>query len=99
VAEPTELEPAEAAGYWLEVLRVAKALQRYYRPLKMNYEVLGNALPHLHTHLVPRYLDDPAPGRPFPFLGDERPCLPEELVQHDAAALRAMLAHPDSQPQ
>jgi hypothetical protein len=39
VAEPTELEAAEAAGYWLEVLRVAEALQRYYRPLKMNYEV------------------------------------------------------------
>ena len=45
----------------------------------MNYEVLGNALPHLHTHLVPRYLDDPAPGRPFPFLGVERPNLPEGL--------------------
>jgi diadenosine tetraphosphate (Ap4A) HIT family hydrolase len=60
VAEPTELEAPEAAGYWLEVLRVAEALQRYYHPLKMNYEVLGNALPHLHTHLVPRYLDDPA---------------------------------------
>jgi diadenosine tetraphosphate (Ap4A) HIT family hydrolase len=98
VAEPTELEAVEAAEYWLEVLRVAEALQRYYRPLKMNYEVLGNALPHLHTHLVPRYLDDPAPGRPFPFLGDERPDLPEELVQRDAAALRAMLAHSDSQP-
>jgi diadenosine tetraphosphate (Ap4A) HIT family hydrolase len=88
----------EAAGYWLEVLRVAEALQRHYRPLKMNYEVLGNALPHLHTHLVPRYLDDPAPGRPFPFLGVERPNLPEDLVQADAAALRAMLAHSDSQP-
>ena len=75
-----------------------QALQRYYRPLKMNYEVLGNALPHLHpsrTSLPGR----PSPGRPFPFLGDERPDLPEELVQRDAAALRAMLAHPDSQPQ
>jgi hypothetical protein len=34
-------------------------------------------------------LDDPAPGHPFLFLGDERPDLPEELVQYDAAALRA----------
>jgi hypothetical protein len=31
VAEPTELEAAEAAEYWLEVLRVAKALQRSFR--------------------------------------------------------------------
>jgi diadenosine tetraphosphate (Ap4A) HIT family hydrolase len=49
-------------------------------------------IPHLHTHLVPRYAEgDPAPGRPFPFLADERPHLPEEVVQHDAAALRALL--------
>ena len=34
--------------------------------MKMNYETLGNSLPHLHTHLVPRYTDDPRPGQPFP---------------------------------
>ncbi len=93
VVEPTDLESHEAAEYWLEVLRVARALQRYYQPLKMNYETLGNILPHLHTHLVPRYAeDDPAPGRPFPFLADERPNLPEEVVQREAAALRALLS-------
>jgi diadenosine tetraphosphate (Ap4A) HIT family hydrolase len=92
VVEPTDLEPHEAAGYWREVLRVARALQRYYQPLKMNYETLGNMVPHLHTHLVPRYAEgDPAPGRPFPFLADDRPNLPEEAVQRDAAALRALL--------
>ncbi len=92
VVEPTDLEPHEAAGYWREVLRVARTLQQYYQPLKMNYETLGNIVPHLHTHLVPRYAEgDPAPGRPFPFLADERPNLPEEAVQHDAKALRALL--------
>jgi hypothetical protein len=40
VVEPTELEAAEAAEYWLEVLRVAEALQRYYRPLKMRVSVM-----------------------------------------------------------
>jgi diadenosine tetraphosphate (Ap4A) HIT family hydrolase len=93
VVEPTDLEPHEAGGYWREVLRVARALQRYYQPLKMNYETLGNMVPHLHTHLLPRYAEgDPAPGRPFPFLADERHNLPEETVQHDAAALRALLS-------
>lgn len=93
VVEPTELDPDEATGYWLEVLRVAEALQRHYRPVKMNYETLGNMVPHLHTHLVPRYADgDPAPGRPFPFLvQDERPSLPEEALQRDAEALRSLL--------
>jgi diadenosine tetraphosphate (Ap4A) HIT family hydrolase len=33
----------------------------------MNYQLLGNLVPHLHVHLVPRYLDDPAPGKPLPF--------------------------------
>jgi diadenosine tetraphosphate (Ap4A) HIT family hydrolase len=93
VVEPTQLDADEAAGYWLEVLRVARALQQHYQPLKMNYETLGNTIPHLHTHLVPRYAeDDPAPGRPFPYLADERPNLPEEVVQRDAGALRAILS-------
>jgi diadenosine tetraphosphate (Ap4A) HIT family hydrolase len=93
VAEPTELEDSEAQGYWLEVLRVARALQRYYRPLKLNYEVLGNATPHLHTHLLPRYAEDPAPGRPFPLpvLTGGEPKLPEGQLERDVDALRALL--------
>ena len=62
VNEPTELDEAEAAGYWAEVLAVARALIAMYEPLKMNYETLGNSLPHLHTHLVPRYTADPRPA-------------------------------------
>ena len=69
VNEPTELDEAEAAGYWAEVLAVARALISVYQPLKMNYETLGNSLPHLHTHLVPRYTDDPRPGQPGPLHG------------------------------
>ncbi len=93
VAEPTDLEPEEASGYWLEVLDVARALQHNYRPLKMNYETLGNSLPHLHTHLVPRYLDDPAPGRPYPLLADvsSLPAIPEPQLREEAAALQAIL--------
>jgi len=62
VAEPTELDEEEAAGYWREVLRVGSALERHCQPVKLNYQLLGNVVPHLHTHLVPRYADDPAPG-------------------------------------
>ena len=45
VNEPTELDDAEAAGYWAGVLTVARALISVYHPLKMNYETLGNSLP------------------------------------------------------
>jgi hypothetical protein len=33
----------------------------------MNYQLLGNSVPHLHVHVVARYLDDPAPGKPLPW--------------------------------
>jgi diadenosine tetraphosphate (Ap4A) HIT family hydrolase len=91
VAEPTELDDAEASGYWLEVVRAASALQRHYRPVKMNYQTFGNAVPHLHTHLVPRFADDPAPGRPLPFPEGPRPAVPEAELRHAATALRSLL--------
>ena len=58
VAEPTELSAEEAAGFWSEVARVAGAIDEEYRPVKMNWLSLGNGVPHLHVHLVPRPLDD-----------------------------------------
>jgi diadenosine tetraphosphate (Ap4A) HIT family hydrolase len=94
VNEPTELSEAEAAGYWAEVLRAARALIGIYRPLKMNYETLGNSVPHLHTHLIPRYFDDPRPGQPFPLSAqqpDEQ--VPEDDLQAAANELRKVLGH------
>jgi diadenosine tetraphosphate (Ap4A) HIT family hydrolase len=44
---------------------VAVALAKAFKPDKMNYELLGNAMPHLHWHLVPRYTSDPMWGRPI----------------------------------
>jgi diadenosine tetraphosphate (Ap4A) HIT family hydrolase len=91
VAEPTELEPDEASAYWLEVMRVARALESHLQPVKMNYDLLGNSLPHLHTHLVPRYADDPRPGWPFPFPEGEPPSIEEEAFRRDVEALRGWL--------
>jgi diadenosine tetraphosphate (Ap4A) HIT family hydrolase len=91
VAEPTELTEDEAAAYWLEVVRVARALEQHFRPVKTNYETLGNSLPHLHTHLVLRYAADPRPGWPFPFPEEEPPPIEEETLRRDVEALRALL--------
>jgi diadenosine tetraphosphate (Ap4A) HIT family hydrolase len=92
VAEPTELDEAEAARFWLELLRVGRALERHLRPVKLNYQLLGNELPHLHAHVVPRYADDPRPGWPFPFPDDERPPIDPELYASDVGALRSLLS-------
>ena len=78
VVEPTQLTENEASAYWADVLDAGRAVERVFRPLKMNYETLGNSMPHLHTHVIPRYEQDPRPGRPFPFPDTEQPPIPEE---------------------
>lgn len=92
VAEPTELEPQEASTYWRELLRVGRALEQHLAPVKLNYQLLGNSLPHLHAHVIPRYADDPRPGWPFPFPDEERPPIDEALYRSDVGRLRALLA-------
>jgi diadenosine tetraphosphate (Ap4A) HIT family hydrolase len=67
VADFTSLNASEAAAYWRDVHAVARMIEQVYAPCHMNYQLLGNSVPHLHVHLVPRYIDDPAPGRPLPF--------------------------------
>jgi diadenosine tetraphosphate (Ap4A) HIT family hydrolase len=65
VADPTDLEPGDAADYWNDVLLVGRAIRAVFQPVKVNYLLLGNLVPHLHTHVVPRYRDDPAAGGPL----------------------------------
>jgi diadenosine tetraphosphate (Ap4A) HIT family hydrolase len=91
VAEPTELSADEASAYWLEVLRVGRALQAHLQPVKLNYDLLGNSLPHLHTHVIPRYAEDPRPGWPFPFPDEKQPPHEEAQFGFDVDALRALL--------
>ena len=89
VAEPTELAECEAAAYGREVLAVGRAIEAAFSPVKLNYDVLGNSVPHLHTHIVPRYADDPRPGWPFPFPHPDPPPMPAERLAERLAALRA----------
>jgi len=92
VNEPTELDETEASGYWAELLAVARALISVFMPLKMNYETLGNSLPHLHTHLVPRFEVDPRPGQPFPLNAQQPDAkIPEAQLRADAESLRKLL--------
>lgn len=91
VAEPTELTDEEAAVWWKELVAVGRALERHFEPVKLNYELLGNSVPHLHAHVLPRYADDPRPGWPFPWPDEDPPNFPEEDVRGDVEGLRALL--------
>ena len=92
IAEPTDLDPGQAAGYWQEVLAAGRALRDHFDPVKLNYLTLGNTVPHLHTHVLPRYRDDPAPGEPIAwqdiFSSDPAP---EAELHRQAADLRLLL--------
>jgi diadenosine tetraphosphate (Ap4A) HIT family hydrolase len=92
VAEPTDLESAGAVGYWQDVLDVGRAVRSRFNPIKLNYQTLGNGVPHLHTHVLPRYWDDPAPGGPIPWdaIFSAEP-MPEAELRRQADDLRRLL--------
>ena len=95
VAEPTELSPEESAGFWREVTAVAAAIERRYRPVKMNWLSVGNWVPHLHVHLVPRHVDDPYVGGPLEqdaFNHDNRIPLDDATLNAQALDLRDLIA-------
>jgi diadenosine tetraphosphate (Ap4A) HIT family hydrolase len=73
-------------------LRAGAAIEAHLQPVKLNYLTLGNSLPHLHTHIVPRYADDPFPGRPVPFELLDNGRQPEERIQADVLALRTAVS-------
>ena len=65
VAELHELPREERDAHLAEMADVAEAVFRAFGPRKLNYEALGNAVPHLHWWLVPRHADDPRPRAPI----------------------------------
>jgi diadenosine tetraphosphate (Ap4A) HIT family hydrolase len=97
VAEAFALSKEQSAAYWSDVNRVARAIDRVFRPMKINLLTLGNWLPHLHTHVVPRYLDDPAPGNPITWddMFFDEP-LPDPTLRDHAERLAAVLYGTDA---
>jgi diadenosine tetraphosphate (Ap4A) HIT family hydrolase len=63
--ELDELSEAEVAALMWDVRRVAGVLREIPNCVKLNYEVHGNTIPHLHVHLYPRYRVDPFERSPI----------------------------------
>ena len=58
VREMTDL-PAERRSHMMMVVwAVEEALRQVLNPDKINLASLGNQVPHLHWHIIPRYKDD-----------------------------------------
>lgn len=65
VTELFHLERESRQTVMEEVTLVAAALYNLFKPDKMNYELLGNMVPHMHWHVVPRFGSDRLWPRPI----------------------------------
>ena len=87
-----DLSPEEAAAYMRDLQRVSRAIVEVTGAVKMNVEIHGNTVPHLHAHLFPRYPGDRFEGKPIdPRAVTEAVYAPGELERF-RAELREALA-------
>jgi len=58
----TELDDEDLLAFMRNVRSVGDAIQKATGADRMNYAILGNAVPHVHCHIIPRFFDnDPNP--------------------------------------
>jgi diadenosine tetraphosphate (Ap4A) HIT family hydrolase len=58
VKEMTDLSTQEQQRFLSVVMASEKAVRKVMAPDKINLASLGNVVPHLHWHVIPRYADD-----------------------------------------
>ena len=75
--ELSQLGPTRAA-FLDEMSLLAAAIEACFKPQKLNYELLGNQVPHLHWHIFPRYVTDHDRRRPVWFALEEAEADPIE---------------------
>lgn len=77
IREMIDLDLRDRATLYREIDAVSEAMQRLFKPLKLNVAALGNVVPQLHVHVIARYENDAAWPKPVWGLG--------ERVAYDAA--------------
>jgi len=89
IKEMTDL-PAAAQQALMRVVFATEAAQReVVQPDKVNLASLGNVVPHLHWHVIPRFTDDP--HFPNPVWGARQRDTPHAAPSDLDARLRAAL--------
>jgi len=92
VTELFHLDRAVRSGLMEEVSRVAEALFTIFRPAKINYELLGNMVPHIHWHLVPRFASEQLWPRPIWSEAHSELFLPPEEYRQRIESIRQELS-------
>ena len=62
-----EMPREDLSNFMQDVQKASRALKAVSGAVKINFEIHGNTMPHLHVHLFPRYLDDPFPSAPIDY--------------------------------
>src|SRR4051812_22974114 len=57
------LDDETLCAMWRDAARVGGVLRNLVNAVRVNYAVLGNAVAHLHVHIIPRLETDPLPTR------------------------------------
>jgi diadenosine tetraphosphate (Ap4A) HIT family hydrolase len=60
-----ELNDNDLLNFMKDVNKVAAVLSKIFKADKINYGAYSDKLPHLHMHLVPKYVDGPDYGGTF----------------------------------
>ena len=60
-----QLDEVERSQFIEDIAAIASAIEAACKPAKLNYAILGNEVPHLHAHIIPRYPTDGYWGRPI----------------------------------
>ena len=60
-----QLAAEAATAFMADLLRVQQAVAKVLKPDHVNLELMGNVIPHLHWHIIPRYKSDPRWGAPI----------------------------------
>lgn len=91
VNELYELPEPELAKFMQDVAQAAKAIRTAMGAAKINYGAYSDKLPHLHVHLVPKYVDGPAWGTTFTMMPDPKVLLSVEEYAALSAKIRGAL--------
>jgi diadenosine tetraphosphate (Ap4A) HIT family hydrolase len=98
IREMTDLARADQQHCMCVVLAVEQTLRAVFEPHKINLASLGNMLPHLHWHVIPRFESDA--HFPQPIWGERQRAAPRGAGLESASQLRKLLATllPRTQP-
>lgn len=64
-AEVCDLSEADRNALFADVAQAAQVLKTVCNPAKINYGAYADKNPHMHFHLVPKYVDGPSWGGVF----------------------------------